>query len=142
MDKQDFKSHDGIDLFGDIAWAIASLIYPELIRQNHVELTQADISAFRSLIYSAYDDLSKPDLRKKLNPADAAASYANIKRVVNTDDQKALLSGAIRLDEPVQQLNTVNPFKKFIYPRYAYVGWISGYIIDKISKQYSELAVK
>lgn len=139
-DKKDFKSRDVVYLSGGIVWAIASLMYPEQIRQNHVELTQADISAFRALIFSAYDDLVKPDLRKKLNAEDAAASYANIKRVVNTYDQKALLSGAIWLDELVQQLNTVNPSKKFIYPRYAYVGWISGYIIDKISKQYSELA--
>ena len=77
-----------------------------------------------------------------MSAEDAAASLANIKRVVNTYDQKALLAGAIWLDELIQQVNTVNPNKKFIFPRYAYVGWISGYIIDKISKQYTELAVK
>ena len=76
-----------------------------------------------------------------MNAEDAKASLANIKRVVNTYDQKALLSGAIWLDELIDQVNTVNPGKKFIFPRYAYVGWISGYIMDKISKKYTELAV-
>ncbi len=139
-DKRDFKSRDVVYLSGGIVWAIASLMHPELIKQNHVELTQQDIAAFRELVYTAYDDLVKPDLRKQLNPEDAAASLANIRRVVNTYDQRALLSGAIWLDELIRQVNTVNPNKKFIYPRYAYVGWISGYIIDKISKQYSEVA--
>jgi hypothetical protein len=48
----------------------------------------------------------------------------------------------IWLDELLRRVNTVNPGKKFIFPRYAYVGWISGYIIDKTSKQYTEVAVK
>ena len=142
LDKRDFKSRDVVYLSGGIVWAIASLMHPELIRQNHVELTPQDITAFRELVYTAYNDLIKPDLRKQLKPEDAAASYANIKLVVNTYDQKALLAGSIWRDELIQQVNTVNPTKKFIFPRYAYVGWISGYIIDKISKQYSELAVK
>ena len=29
--------------------------------------------------------------------------------------------------------------KKFIYPRYGYVGWISGYIIKKVTHQYSAM---
>jgi hypothetical protein len=121
---------------------MASLMHPELIRQNHVELTQQDITAFRDLVYDSYDKLVNPDLSKTLNAEDAAASMANIKRVVNTYDQKALLSGAIWLDELIRQINTINPNKKFIFPRQAYVGWISGYIIDKTSKQYTEVAVK
>jgi hypothetical protein len=142
VDKRDFKSRDIVYLSGGIVWCMASLMHPELIRQNHVELTQQDITAFRDLVYDSYDKLVKPDLSKTLNAEDAAASMANIKRVVNTYDQKALLSGAIWLDELIRQINTINPNKKFIFPRQAYVGWISGYIIDKTSKQYTEVAVK
>lgn len=141
-DKIDFKSRDVVYLSGGIVWSIASLMHPELIRQNHVELTRQDIADFRKLVYTGYNELVKPDLDKIMSPDDAAASLANIKRVVNTYDQKALLAGSIWLDELIKQVNTVNPNKKFIFPRYAYVGWISGYIIDKISKQYTELAVK
>jgi Tetratricopeptide repeat len=141
LDKRDFKSRDIVYLSGGIVWSIASLMHPELIRQNHVELTQQDIVSFRDLVYSGYDNLVKPDLRKMLTAEDEAASLANIKRVVNTYDQKALLSGAILLDELIKQVNTINPWKKFIFPRQAYVGWISGYIIDKTSKQYTEVAV-
>lgn len=140
-DKTDFKSRDIVYLSGGIVWSIASLLHPELIRQNHVELTRQDITSFKQMVYSNYNDLVNPDL-SKLSAEDMAATKANIKRVVNTYDQKALLAGAILLDELLQQVNTVNPNKKFIFPRYAYVGWISGYIIDKISKQYTDMAVK
>ncbi|HRB55497.1 MAG TPA: hypothetical protein PLR36_03900, partial [Ferruginibacter sp.] len=63
-----------------------------------------------------------------------------IGRVVKTYDQKALLAGAIWLDELMQQVNTRNPNKKLIFFRNSYVGWISGYIVDKINKQYLGLA--
>ena len=70
----------------------------------------------------------------------AEASLKNIGRVVKTYDQKALLAGAIWLDELMQQVNTRNPNKKLIFFRNSYVGWISGYIVDKINKQYLGLA--
>lgn len=139
-DKTDFKSRDVVYLSGGIVWCIASLMYPELIKQNHVELTLGDIADFREKVYTSYTELIQPDLRAKLNEEDAAASLANIKKVVNTYDQKALLVGSIWLSELLKEVNSVNPGKKFIFPRYAYVGWISGYIIDKISKQYTEVA--
>ena len=70
----------------------------------------------------------------------AEASLKNIGRVVKTYDQKALLAGAIWLDELMQQVNTRNPNKKLIFFRNSYVGWISGYIVDKINKQYLGMA--
>ena len=139
-DKKDFKSKDIVYLSGGIVWCIASLMHPELIRQNQVELTAQDISQFRQLVFTDYSDLIKPDLSKTMNVDDAAASLANINRAAGTYDQKALLSGAILLDELIRQVNTINPNKRFIFPRFAYVGWISGYILDKTSKQYTEVA--
>lgn len=141
-DKAEFKSREAVYLSGGIVWCIASLMHPELIRQNHVELTRQDITDFRKRVYENYEGLIKPDLSKMLSAEDAAATMANIKRVVNTYDQKALLAGSIWLEELINQVSTVNPNKKIIFPRYAYVGWISGYIVDKISRQYTEVAVK
>lgn len=138
-DKIDFKSRDMVYISGGIVWCIASLMHPDQIRQNQVELTPQDIADFRKLVYSDYDKLIKPDL-KKLSYSDAQASQANINRVIKTYDQKALLAGTIWLDEVIHEMNKINTNKKFIFPRYAYVGWISGYIMDKISKQYTGLA--
>ena len=140
LDKRDFKSRDVLYLSGGIVWAIASCMHPQQINDNFVEITQKDISDFRDKVYNGYSALIKPDLSKTMKPEDANASIKNIGRVVKTYDQKALLAGAIWLDELIQQVNTINPSKKLVFPRYAYVGWISGYIMDKINKQYTGLA--
>lgn len=138
--KQDFKSKDVVYLSGGIVWAIASFIHPDKIKDNYMDITHQDITAFRQLVFSSYDKVTQPDISLVSNAADARDSQKNINRVLKTFDQKAMLAGVIWLDELIQQVNSINPDKKFIYPRYAYVGWISGYIMDKINKQYTGLA--
>ena len=137
INKPDFKSRDVMYLSGGIVWSIASLIHPKSSTlNNYTELTSGDIEGFRVRIFSDYEGLIHPDLSFIQNPDEAAAIQKNIARVVNTYDQKALLAGAILLDELVKQINTINPGKKFIFPKYAYVGWISGYIVKKVSQQF------
>ena len=138
--KTEFKTRDVVYLSGGIVWSIASLMYPEKINDNYVEISAADTASFRKKVYSDYMTLITPDVSKTLDAKDANTTLRNINRVIKTYDQKAMLAGAIWLDELIQQVNTRNPGKKFIYPRYAYVGWISGYIMDKINKQYMTMA--
>ena len=137
--KKDFKSRDIVYLSGGIVWAIASIMYPQNINNNYTEITSHDISEFRKLIFTNFEKLTQPDITLISNAEDARASMKNINRVLKTYDQKALLAGSIWLDELIQQVNTINPSKKFIYPKYAYVGWISGYIIRKVTRQYMGL---
>jgi tetratricopeptide (TPR) repeat protein len=137
--KKEFKSRNIVYLSGGIVWAIASLMHPQSINNNYVEITSRDIAEFRKLIFSNYDEVTRPDITLISNAEDARASLRNINRVLKTYDQKALLAGAILLDELIQQVNTINPDKKFVYPKYAYVGWISGYIIKKVTQQYTGL---
>ncbi|CAN5858244.1 hypothetical protein BH11BAC4_BH11BAC4_24070 [soil metagenome] len=137
--KREFKARDVVYLSGGIVWAIASIMHPQNVNDNYTEITSRDISEFRKLIYSSYEKVTQPDITLISNAEDARASMKNINRVLKTYDQKALLAGAIWLDELVQQVNTINPSKKFIYPKYAYVGWISGYIIKKVTQQYTGL---
>ncbi len=137
--KKEFKSRDIVYLSGGIVWAIASLMHPQSVNNNYIEITSRDIAEFRKLIFSNYDEVTRPDITLISNAEDARASLRNINRVLKTYDQKALLAGAIWLDELIQQVNTTNPTKKFVYPKYAYVGWISGYIIKKVTQQYTGL---
>ncbi len=135
--RPDFKSRDVVYLSGGIVWSIASLLHPRSsVVNNYTELSSGDIEEFRQRAFSDYSGLVKPDLSFIQNAEESLTTQKNIARVVNTYDQKALLAGAIWLDELVKQINTVNPGKKFIYPKYAYVGWISGYIIKKINQQF------
>jgi hypothetical protein len=137
--KKDIKTRDVMYISGGVVWAIASLMHPESVNSNYTDITSQDISEFRRLLFSDYDKVSKPDLTFISYPEDARASQRNINRVLNTYDRKALLAGTIWLDELIKEINTINPGKKFIYAKYAYVGWISGYIIKKVTQQYTGL---
>jgi tetratricopeptide (TPR) repeat protein len=138
--KPDFKSRDIMYLSGGIVWAIASCMHPAEINKNYMEISSSDISEFRQRLINNYDELVHPAALKTISNSDEAlAASKNLSRVIKTYDQRALLSGATVLDELIKQINTVNPGKKFIYPKYAYVGWISGYIIKKATQQYTGL---
>lgn len=141
QNRPEFKSREVEYISGGIVWCIASLMHPEKIRENQVEITLQDITDFQNMVCTDFETLIKPEFPKSMSQDDVNASLDNIKRVVNTYDQKALLAGSLWLGELVkQQTSSQNPKKKLIYPRYAYVGWISGYIIDKMSRQYTEMA--
>lgn len=135
--KPDFKARDAVYLSGGIVWSITSLLHPRSSAVNsYTELSSDDIEEFRQRIVSDYAGLIKPDISFITNADEAQAAQKNINRVVNTYDQKALLAGAIWLEEVVKKINTINPGKKFIFPKYAYIGWISGYIIKKVNQQF------
>ena len=134
--KPDFKTRDVLYLSGGIVWSIVSLMHPQSTLNNYTELSTNDIADFRKRIFSDYSGLTQPDISAISNADDANTARKNINRVINTYDQKALLAGAVWLDELIKQINTLNPGKKFIFPKYAYVGWISGYIIKKVNQQF------
>lgn len=141
-DKTEFKTKDHFYISGEIVWCIASLIHPEKITELQVELSLQDILDFQNLASTDFETLANPELSKSMTADNAAASKANIKKVLTTYDQKALLAGSVWLGELVRQINSLNPNKKLLFPRYAYAGWISGYIMDKISRQYTDKSVK
>ena len=115
-------------------------MYPQDAQKNYVEINAKDIADFRNKIYNGFGDLPKPAALFTISNTETAdLARKNINRVIKTYDQKALTAGAIILDELVKKINTNNPNKKFIYPRYGYVGWISGYIIKKVTHQYTAM---
>lgn len=137
VSKADFKARDAVYLSGGIVWCITTLLHPHSAAvNNYTELSSADIADFRRRIAADYSSIIKPDLSFIKSYEDLVAVEKNLTRAVNTYDQKAMLAGTIWLDELVKHINTINPGKKFIFPKYAYVGWISGYIIKKVNQQF------
>ncbi|MFN8250355.1 MAG: tetratricopeptide repeat protein [Ferruginibacter sp.] len=138
VSKADFKSRDVIYLSGGIVWCMATLLHPQSAAiNNYTEISSADISEFRRRVAMDYSSLVKPDLSFIKSYEDLVTTEKNLNRAINTYDQKAMQAGSIWLDELVKQINTINPGKKFIYPKYAYVGWISGYIMKKVNQQFT-----
>lgn len=72
--KKEFKSRNIVYISGGIVWAIASLMHPQSINNNYVEITSHDIAEFRKLIFSNYDEVTRPDITLISNAEDARAS--------------------------------------------------------------------
>lgn len=139
LNKRDFKERDILYLSGGIVWAITSLTHPQNINDNYVEINSDDISNFRKNIVANFEKTTQPDFKFVTAYSVAEASRKNIVQVLKTFDRKALIAGSIWLDELINEVNSINPDKKIIYPKYAYMGWISGYIIKKATRQYTGL---
>jgi tetratricopeptide (TPR) repeat protein len=138
--KPELKTRDVMYLSGGVVWALASYLHPEQLGKNYIEISSNDVSEFRRMVTGNYDELINPAAIKSITGTqEMKAVKKNLSNVSNTFDQRALTAGAIVLDGLVQEINTINPGKKFIFPKYAYVGWISGYIIKKVGGQYTGL---
>jgi tetratricopeptide (TPR) repeat protein len=136
--KPDFKTRDIMYLSGGIVWALASYLHPNEFGKNYIEISSNDVSEFRRLVTGNYDELTNPSAIKSIAGSEQQeAVKKNLGNVSNTFDQRALTAGAIVLEGLIQEINKTNPGKKFIFPKYAYVGWISGYIIKKVAGQYT-----
>jgi tetratricopeptide (TPR) repeat protein len=138
-DTREIKLKDIVYLSGGIVWSIVSLRHPESVNNNYVEITSSDIDEFRQMIVTNYEKATQVNLSVISNADDSKAAAKNIGRVLKTFDQKAMIAGAVWLNHLVQEMNSINPSKKFIYSKYAYVGWISGYIVKKVTQQYVRL---
>ncbi|RTL60981.1 MAG: hypothetical protein EKK37_02165 [Sphingobacteriales bacterium] len=136
-DKIDYKQRDILYLSGGIVWSITSLTYPQRVNDTYTEIKQSDITAFRNNLINNYDKIIQPDFSLVTDSMVAEAARKNIAQVLKTYDRKAMIAGTIWLDELIKEINSIKPDKKIIFPKYAYMGWISGYIIKKVTHQYT-----
>jgi hypothetical protein len=136
VNSREIKLKDMVYLSGGIVWSIVSLRHPESVNDNFVEISASEIDEFRQLIVSDYEKATHVSFSGISNADDSKAATKNIGRVLKTFDQKAMIAGAVWLNHLVQEMTSINPNKKFIFSKYAYVGWISGFIIKKVTQQY------
>lgn len=123
-------------LGGGIVWCIATYLYPEKVDDNYVELTPEDIRRFRTLVVTNYSKAINPDISNISKEALMLDARKTISRAQNTYDQQSLIAGAIWIDGLMKELNTTQPVKRFYFSKYAYVGWISGYISRAVAEEY------
>ncbi|MFT3932957.1 MAG: tetratricopeptide repeat protein [Chitinophagaceae bacterium] len=132
------KNRSATYLSGGVVWCIATYLFPEKVDDNYVELTQENIRRFRSLLSTNYTKAIQPDLSNITNEALMMDARKTISRAQNTYDQESLIAGAIWIDGLMKELNSTQPVKRFYFSKYAYVGWISGYISRAVAEDYKK----
>jgi tetratricopeptide (TPR) repeat protein len=125
-------------LGGGIVWCIATYLYPEKCDDNYVELTPEDIHRFRAMVVNNYVKTIQPDISNISKESLMLNARKTISRAQNTYDQQSLIAGAVWIDGLMKELNTTQPVKRFYFSKYAYVGWISGYISRAVAEEFKK----
>lgn len=125
-------------LGGGIVWCIATYMFPDKVNDNYVEITPESVRRFRILLLNNYERAIQPDLSSISSEALVADAKKTISRAQNTYDQESLIAGAAWVDGLMRELNATQPLKRFYFSKYAYVGWISGYIARAVAEEYKK----
>jgi len=131
-----YNMSDNIAFSGGIAWATATLIYPELADNPVVPVTYDDVVKFSEKLFTNYKQLSDSALVKTIsdNTLDKEMIRTEIKKVNKVFDQRALMSGTGLLLKIMRQFEGVYEKKQFFLVKNGQVGWISAYVNQAISK--------
>ncbi|MEI2737571.1 MAG: hypothetical protein V9F01_02160 [Chitinophagaceae bacterium] len=126
---------DNIAISGGIAWAVASLIHPELIEQTVIPMTYSELVKFNEKLYNNFDALSVKFLTTNINfPEEKKVAQKELTRVHQVFDQKALMAGTGLLLKIMRQFESAFASKQFYLVKNGQVGWVSAYVDQTIDK--------
>jgi hypothetical protein len=130
-----YLQSDNVAFSGGISWALANLMYPELIDNSVVPVTYKEVINFYEKILNNYTALSDNSILKTLleNNSDSEAIGREVKRVNQVFDQRDLLSGTGLLLKIMRQFESVYERKNFYFVKNGAVGWITAYVNQKSS---------
>jgi hypothetical protein len=131
-----YNMSDNIAVSGGIAWAVATLLYPELIDNPVVPVTFSEVQALTENLVTNYKMYSDSAILKGIEDQtlDKNAIGGEVKRVNQVFDQRALMSGAGLLLKIMRQFEGIYEKKQFFLVKNGPVGWISAYVDENIAK--------
>jgi len=132
-----YNMSDNIAFSGGIAWATATLIFPELADNPVIPVTYDDVVNFSQRIYKNYASLSDSAILKNItdNNIDKKQIGSVVKQVNKVFDQRALMSGTGLLLKIMRQFEGVYEKKQFYFVKNGQVGWISAYVNQTLSPE-------
>jgi hypothetical protein len=125
---------DHIAFSGGIAWATATLLYPELNNNPVVPVTYEDVERFHKRVTENYSSLSESYLMSRLTNGkwDKKLISSEVKRVHGVFDQRSLMAGSALLLRIMRQFKSVNEAKQFYLIKNGQVGWVSAYVDNAV----------
>lgn len=129
-----YNMSDNIAFSGGAAWAVATLLHPEMLSNPVVPVTYQEVEEFLNGLYTNYGGLTADQLSKKLKgtPEDKAAVKKAAGIVNKVFDQEAMLAGTGLLLKIMRQFEGVYEKKQFYLVKNGQVGWISAYVNESI----------
>lgn len=132
-----YNMNDNFAFSGGIAWAVATLLYPELADNSVVPLKFDDLVALNEKLATNFSaitpaSVSKTVTDKTINKAGIEEEVARVQKVF---DQKALMAGTSLLLNIVRQFEGTQEKKNFFLVKNGQVGWISAYVTQSVNSK-------
>jgi hypothetical protein len=128
-----YPMSDNIVFTGGIAWAVSTLMYPELADNNVAPTTYNEVLKFSEKIYKNYNGFADTLLAKTVSdPVVRATALKELKDVRNVFDQRALMAGTGLLLKIMRQFEGVEEKKQFYLVKNGQVGWISAFVDESV----------
>ena len=126
---------DNVAVSGGIAWAIATLLHPELIDNTIVTVNYSEVEKFNEKLYKNFGSLSAISLSVSgTNMEEKETISKEVSRVLKVFDQKSLMAGTGLLLKIMRQFESAFESKQFFLVKNGQVGWVSAYVDQNISK--------
>ncbi len=129
-----YNMSDNIAVSGGIAWAVATLIQPELAENQVIPVSYKDVEEFTELIAKNQVRYSESEILRRItdNSLDKNAIRSQVKQVHKVFDQRALMAGSGLLLKIMRQFEGVKEKKQFYLVKNGAVGWISAFVDENI----------
>jgi tetratricopeptide (TPR) repeat protein len=143
--QKEYARHGGlrtrqmVNLVGGITWTVATFMYPENALDPFVPISPYAVRRFRNDVIKQYELVTAPNLEYITDEPLRLAAQENVKRAKASFTREEMIAGAIILDAVVNSLASETSGKKFYYARYGYIGWITGYVMEAVTKEYAKL---
>ncbi len=130
-----YNMNDNFAFSGGIAWASASLLFPELIDNSVVPVTFNELVKLQDKIINNFAALTPERISKNITDKTINKNtvIAEVQKIQKVFDQKSLLAGLSLLINIVRQFEGAQEKKKFFLVKNGQVGWISAYINKAIN---------
>jgi hypothetical protein len=130
-----YTYNDNVAISGGIAWAVATLLHPELVDNPIVPITYGELLKFCNKLYENFDALTPEFLSRNIDiPGQKKAVFDETARVRKVFDQKSLMAGAGLLLKIMRQFTSAYETKQFYLVKNGQVGWISAYVDETVDK--------
>ena len=132
-----YNMNDNFAFSGGIAWAVATMLYPELADNSVVPLKFEDLAALNERLASNFSVITPASIAnsvtdKTINKKNIEEEVARVQKVF---DQKALMAGTGLLLNIVRQFEGTQEKKNFFLVKNGQVGWISAYVTQSVNSK-------
>lgn len=130
-----YNMNDNFAFSGGIAWAVATLLYPELAENSVVPLKFEDLVALNEKLATNFATITPVSVASSVvdKTVNKQAIEVEVARVQKVFDQKALMAGTSLLLNIVRQFEGTQEKKNFFLVKNGQVGWISAYVTESVT---------